>query len=90
MAHHNDSTDKETIAQMTVINAELMEAMRGFANIGEYRELREAMANCLRPHERAGFIECFNKARAAYAKAEAFLRGVDKIEPPELSARIMG
>ncbi len=27
------------------------------ANIGEYRDLRESMEKCLRPHERAGFAD---------------------------------
>lgn len=31
--------------------------LRILANIGDYRDLRESMEKCLRPHERAGFAD---------------------------------
>lgn len=45
--------------------ATLTAALTPFANLAEYREIREAMAGCLRPHERQGFLDAMAKARAA-------------------------
>jgi hypothetical protein len=48
--------------------AEALEALRSFANIAEYRDLREGMANVLRPHEREGFLAAMANARAVLAR----------------------
>lgn len=56
-------------ARLIAAAPEFLEALRTFANVGEYRELREAMAMCLRPHERDGFLAAFEQAKAAIAKA---------------------
>jgi len=49
--------------------------LRLLANVGEYRELREAMEACLRPHERNGFAELLARMGAnAAAVAELLVR----------------
>lgn len=48
---------------------ELLAALKTLANLAEYRELREAFAACVRPHERAGLLQAFADARAAITKA---------------------
>jgi hypothetical protein len=57
-------------ARLIAAAPELLEALRGFANLAEYSDIVNSMATVLRPHERAGFVESFSKARAAIAKAE--------------------
>lgn len=49
---------------------DLLAALRPFANLGEYGDLRDAFAQCVRPHEREGLREAFAAALAAIAKAE--------------------
>lgn len=45
---------------------ELLAVVRMVANLGEYRQLVERMADCLRPHERPAFERLFRQdARAA-------------------------
>lgn len=70
--HWCDRPSEEIDANGLLIAAapDLLAALEGFANIGEYRELREAMAACLREHERAGFLASFEAAKAAIAKAK--------------------
>ena len=46
----------------------LLEALRPFANLGEYRDLLDRMSLALHPHERAAFIASFLAARVALAK----------------------
>lgn len=49
--------------------AELAPIVQKVANLGEYREVVDAMANCLRPHERDGFTQMYRlDARAAIAR----------------------
>lgn len=73
-SHHGGTPTQadELLANARLIAAapDLLAALRGFANLAEYREIREAMASCLRPHERAGFLADMEAARAAVAKAE--------------------
>ena len=57
-------------ARLIAAAPDLLEALRPFANIGEYRELRSAMAKCLRRHEQDGFLVALEKARAAVKKAD--------------------
>lgn len=38
-----------------------VEDLRKLANVGEYSELREAMEQCLRPHERDGFASLLQR-----------------------------
>lgn len=57
-----------TAAQHT---PDLLAVAQMVANLGEYRELVEKMAEALRPQERAAFVKLFREdARAAIAKAE--------------------
>lgn len=61
----------ETISAARSAQAEeLREVAQQVANIGEYREIVDAMALCLRPHERPAFIQLYReKAKAALAVA---------------------
>lgn len=60
---------QKELRQLQAANTELLELLRPFSDIGENRDLREAMANCLRLHERAGFLAAFAKSCAAIDKA---------------------
>ena len=56
-------------ARLIAAAPDLLAALRTFANLGEYRELRDAFAACVRPHERDGLLNAFADARAAILKA---------------------
>ncbi len=66
------ATMAELDADRQLISAapELLAVAQIVANLGEYRELVDAMAAVLRSHERAGFVKLFRQdAPAAVAKA---------------------
>jgi len=46
---------------------DVLDDLRKLANVGEYSELREAMENCLRPHERDGFADLLRRMRDNFA-----------------------
>lgn len=48
----------------------LIAALQPFANIAEYRELREAMTACMRPHEREGMPAAWAEASTAIAEVQ--------------------
>jgi hypothetical protein len=68
--HFPVEAEADANARLIAAAPELLEALRGFANLAEYSDIVNSMATVLRPHERAGFVESFSKARAAIAKAE--------------------
>ncbi len=63
---------EENIANARLIASapELLNMVQMIANIGQYRDLVDKMAMCLRAHERAGFEKMFREdAAALIAKA---------------------
>lgn len=60
----------EANARLIASAPELLNMVQMIANIGQYRDLVDKMAMCLRAHERAGFEKMFREdAAALIAKA---------------------
>lgn len=53
--------------------------LRKLANVGEYRDLRNAMESCLRPHEREGFAAVLGRMPAALAAVTALVEVADEL-----------
>lgn len=70
MADYSDHGTDEADAKLIAAAPTLLRIVQMVANLGEYRELVEAMAAPLRTHERESFIKLFREeARAAIAEA---------------------
>lgn len=52
--------------------------LRALANVGEYRELTEAMERCLRPHERGGFAVVLRRMPSNVATIENLIEKAQK------------